>query len=167
MKTLKNLNCRTGHAATLGIILLTGVMGLTACDRSAESPAPVGEPPASAVEQAASLGEVQTTVVTDENYSLAESEIIFSDYVKKIAEATSTNGMGVWLHLGEGPDPKDRTIMRINFDTLYSTAIVDLTEDAVLTMPETNGRYQSAWLITDEHYNPMAFVEPGTYTLTL
>ena len=33
-------------------------------------------------------------------------------------------------------------------------------------MPETNGRYQSAWIITDEHYNPMAFVEPGTYTLT-
>ena len=56
--------------------------------------------------------------------------------------------------------------MRINFDTLYSTAIVDLTEDAVLTMPETDGRYQSAWIITDEHYNPMAFVEPGTYTLT-
>jgi len=56
--------------------------------------------------------------------------------------------------------------MRINFDTIYSSAIVDLTEDAVLTMPETGGRYQSAWIITDEHYNPMAFVEPGTYTLT-
>ena len=33
-------------------------------------------------------------------------------------------------------------------------------------MPETSGRYQSAWLITDEHYNPMAFVKPGSYTLT-
>ena len=33
-------------------------------------------------------------------------------------------------------------------------------------MPETNGRYQSAWIITDEHYNPMAFVKPGSYTLT-
>jgi hypothetical protein len=33
-------------------------------------------------------------------------------------------------------------------------------------MPETDGRYQSAWIITDEHYNPMAYVEPGTYTLT-
>ena len=49
---------------------------------------------------------------------------------------------------------------------MYSFAIVDLTEDVVLTMPETNGRYQSAWFITDEHYNPMAFIEPGTYTLT-
>ena len=110
--------------------------------------------------------EAQTTVVTDENYGLAESEVIFTDYVQKIAAATNTNGVGVLMHLRKGADPKDRTIMRINFDTIYSVAIIDLTEDAVLTMPETNGRYQSAWIITDEHYNPMAFVEPGTYTLT-
>jgi hypothetical protein len=116
--------------------------------------------------QAASHSEVQTTEVTDENYGQAESEIIFLDYVTKIEAATNTNGVGVFLHLKAGADPKDRTIMRINFDTIYSTAIVDLTEDAVLTMPDTDGRYQSAWIITDEHYNPMAFVKPGTYTLT-
>ena len=115
---------------------------------------------------AADVGDIQTTVVTKENYGLAESEVIFSDYVQRIAAATNSNGVGVFLHLRTGADPKDRTVMRINFDTVYSTAIVDLTEDAVLTMPETNGRYQSAWIITDEHYNPMAFVEPGTYTLT-
>ncbi len=112
------------------------------------------------------VSEVQTTVVTDENYGLAESEVIFSEYVKKISDATNSNGVGVLMHLKTGADPKDRTIMRINFDTIYSTAVVDLTEDAVLTMPETNGRYQTAWIITDEHYNPMAFVEPGTHTLT-
>ncbi len=117
-------------------------------------------------EQAAPASEVQTTVVTDENYGLAESEIILAGYVQQIAAATGTNGTGEWLHLRTGADPKDRKIMRINFDTIYSSVIVDLTEDAVLTMPETNGRYQSAWLITDEHYNPMAFVEPGSYTLT-
>lgn len=116
--------------------------------------------------QAAAVSETRTTVVTDENYGLAESEVIFSGYVQKISAATDSNGVGVLMHLKTGADPKDRTIMRINFDTIYSTAIVDLTEDAVLTMPETDGRYQSAWIITDEHYNPMAFVEPGTYTLT-
>ncbi len=108
----------------------------------------------------------EITVVTDENYALAESQIIFSDYLGKIAAVTGTNGTGVFLHLKKGADPKDRAIMRINFDTIYSTAIVDLTEDAILTMPETNGRYQSAWIITEEHYNPIAFVEPGVYTLT-
>ena len=108
----------------------------------------------------------QTTTLTEENYALAESQVILGNYVQRIAAATGTNGIGVWLHNKLGADPKDRTIMRINFDTVYSMAVVDLTEDAVLTMPATNGRYQSAWIITDEHYNPMAFVTPGTYTLT-
>ena len=140
------------------MLVVAAPVALVGCGGGTDTPAEQ--------EQAATVSEVQTTVVTDENYGLAESEVIFSDYVKRIAAATNSNGVGVFLHLKTGADPKDRTVMRINFDTVYSTAIVDLTEDAVLTMPETNGRYQSAWIITDEHYNPMAFVEPGTYTLT-
>lgn len=107
-----------------------------------------------------------TTTVTEDNYALAETQIIFTDYVKRIAAATGTNGVGVLLHSKKGADPKDRTVMRINFDTLYSFAVLDLTEDATLTMPETDGRYQSAWIITEEHYNPMAFVTPGEHALT-
>ena len=140
-------------------LLVAAPLALAGCGGGTDTPV---EP-----EQAAPVTEeAQTTLVTDENYGLAESEVIFSDYVKRIAAATDSNGVGVFLHTKFGADPKDRTVMRINFDTVYSTAIVDLTEDAMLTMPETNGRYQSAWIITDEHYNPMAFVEPGTYTLT-
>jgi hypothetical protein len=140
------------------IVVVAAVALMMGCSNSQDA--------ADTSEQAASASEAQTTVVTDENYGLAESEVIFAGYVKKIAAATNTNGVGVLMHLREGADPKDRTIMRINFDTIYSFAIVDLTEDAVLTMPETNGRYQSTWIITDEHYNPTAFIEPGTYTLT-
>ena len=138
--------------------LALSIFALAACNS--------GEAPVEAKQAAPVVEEVQTTVVTDENYGLAESEIIISDYVKRIAAVTGTNGMGEWMHFREGADPKDRTVMRINFDTLYSSVILDLTEPATLTMPETDGRYQSAWIITDEHYNPMAFVEPGTYTLT-
>jgi hypothetical protein len=140
------------------MLIASAPMALVGCGSKSDEPA--------APEQAVPVTKVQTTVVTDENYGQAESEIIFTDYAQKIAAVTGTNGIGVWMHLRQGADPKDRTVMRINFDTIYSTAIVDLTEDAVLTMPETNGRYQSAWIITDEHYNPMAFVKPGTYTLT-
>ena len=148
------------HIYKMIVLVLAAIasMALIGCEKKSDEPV---EP-----QQAAPESKVQTTVVTDENYARAESEIIFAGYVQRIADATGTNGMGVWMHLREGADPKDRTVMRINFDTLYSFAIVDLTEDAVLTMPETNGRYQSAWFITDEHYNPMAFIEPGTYALT-
>ena len=155
----------------LGILLVvfTGLILLQGCaeNQQAEAVPAAADAPASNKDNSlAPVNEVKTTVVTDENYAQAESEIIFAGYIQRIAAATGTNGMGVWLHLREGADPKDRTIMRINYDTLYSFAIVDLTEDAVLTMPETNGRYQSAWIVTDEHYNPTAFLEPGTYTLT-
>lgn len=144
----------------IGAPLLLGAGGEKAA--TAATPAEVPAP----VLAVAAGEEKQFTPVTEENYGLAESEIIFADYVQKIAATTGTNGVGVWLHLRQGADPKDRTIMRINFDTLYSTAVVDLTEPVTLTMPQANGRYQSAWIITDEHYNPMAFVKPGTYTLT-
>lgn len=106
-----------------------------------------------------------TTKVTAENYALAETQVIFTDYGKKIAAATNTNGVGVFMHNKEPLDPKDRTVMRINFDTQYSFALLDLTEEVVLTMPETGGRYQSAWFITEEHFNPMAFNKPGEYTI--
>jgi len=151
------MNKRIYRMAVL-ILVTMASMALIGCGKKSDEPV--------APQQALPVSEVQTTVVTDENYGRAESEVIFAGYVQQIAAATGTNGTGEWLHLRKGADPKDRTIMRINFDTIYSIVIVDLTEDAVLTMPETNGRYQSAWFITDEHYNPMAFVEPGAYTVT-
>ena len=108
---------------------------------------------------------ISTTILTDENFALAESQIIFKSYVSKIAAATNTNGVGVFMHNRTAADPKNRTIVRLNFDTQYSSAIVDLSEEATLTMPETDGRYQSAWFITEEHYNPMAINKPGTYKI--
>lgn len=107
----------------------------------------------------------EITKVTDENYGLAETQMIFNDYVSKIAKATNSNGTGVFMHNKKPLDPKDRTVMRINFDTQYSFIVLDLTEEATLTMPETNGRYQSAWFITEDHYNPMAFNKPGEYII--
>ncbi len=65
----------------------------------------------------------QTTAVTPENYGLAETQEIMNGYVKKIAKATGTNGTGVIMNVREGADSKDRTIMRINFDTIYSSFI--------------------------------------------
>jgi len=112
------------------------------------------------------LTEAKATVLTDENFGLAESQMIFAKYVKDIAAVTNTNGVGVFMHNKKAADPKDKTVVRINFDTKYSIAILDLKEEATLTMPETNGRYQSAWFITEEHYNPMAINTPGTYKIT-
>ena len=109
---------------------------------------------------------IKTTKVTDENYALAETQVIFTGYVNKIAKLTGTNGVGIFLHNPKGADPKDRTVMRINFDTIYSFIVLDLAEPATLVMPETDGRYQSAWFITEEHFNPMQISKPGSYKIT-
>lgn len=112
------------------------------------------------------MAEQPRTLLTPENFALAESQMIFEKYVKDIAAATKTDGVGVFMHNRKAADPKDKTVVRINFDTQYSVAILDLDNQATLTMPETNGRYQSAWFITEAHYNPLAINKPGTYTIT-
>lgn len=106
----------------------------------------------------------EITPITPENYALAESQIIFSQYKDDIAAATGTDGMGVFMTVTFELD--QRTIVRVNYDTIYTFALLDITEPATLVMPETDGRYQSAWLITEEHYNPYAMTEPGRYEIT-
>ena len=56
-------------------------------------------------------------------------------------------------------------IIRANQDTLYSGVVLDLSEPATITLPETDGRFQSMLVISQDHYS---FVEakPGTYKLT-
>ena len=105
-------------------------------------------------------------VVTDENYALSETQIIFANYRDRIIALNGGSGTGEFLHNRESADPADKTVMRTNFDTRYSICLLDLSSDATLIMPETNGRYQSAWFITEDHYNPMAINEPGTYKIT-
>lgn len=106
------------------------------------------------------------TPITPENYALAETQMIFDGYVDKISKATDTDGVGIFMHMTKAMDADDRVIVRPNFDTLYSFGVFDLTEPLTLVMPETEGRYQSAWLITEEHYNPYAINEAGEYLIT-
>lgn len=56
-------------------------------------------------------------------------------------------------------------IIRANQDTLYSAVVLDLSEPAEITLPETDGRFQSMLVISQDHYN---FVKaaPGSYELT-
>ena len=108
----------------------------------------------------------KVTTVTKANYALAETQVIFTDYAKKIAKGTCSSGVGKIMFLSQPANPKDKTIVRINFDTLYAFALLDLNSPAQLKLPETNGRYQSVWVVTENHYNPYAITKPGQYTIT-
>ena len=88
--------------------------------------------------------------VTKANYSEAETQTVFAKYITDVATATCTGSLGTILNLQKAADPKDRMVIRINFDTLYSWLIPDLTTPATFTLPQTNGRYQSAMVVNGQ-----------------
>jgi len=54
----------------------------------------------------------------------------------------------------------------MNRDTYYSGAIIDTTQGATVTIPETNGRYLSVMVVQNDHYIDQVFLEPGTHEIT-
>jgi len=92
------------------------------------------------------------------NFVRAESDVA----IKKIY---SLAGLNTWFH-NRTPTPIDQqNVIRMNRDTLYSAAVLDLSEPATVIMPETNGRYQSLHVISQDHYS-FAKIKPGRYELT-
>jgi hypothetical protein len=107
----------------------------------------------------------ELTPVTKANYAVAETEVILGDYVRKIAKGTCGTGVGEFLHQKGAMDPKERTILRPNFDTLYSFAVLDLNSPATVVLPETD-RYQILEVVNEEHWIPLETAKPGGYQLT-
>jgi hypothetical protein len=66
------------------------------------------------------------------------------------------------------PTPLDKqTVVRMNRDTLYSFAVVDLADDAVVTMPDAGDRYCSLMVVNQDHYINAILHEPGEHRITL
>ena len=106
-----------------------------------------------------------TAIVSADNYAFAETEIILGDYVQKIAKATCSDGMGVFMHLRKAMDPKDKTILRANFDTLYSMAVLDLKSPATITLPASD-RLQILEVVSADSWIPLESSKPGIYEIT-
>ena len=99
--------------------------------------------------------------ITIQNLMRAESDTMF-----RATMQSSGMGIGEIAHerqvvSADGPQP----IIRPNQDTLYSSAIIDLSEPVTVTLPEGDGRFQSVLVISQDHYN-FAYAEPGAYELT-
>ncbi len=98
--------------------------------------------------------------VNVDNFARAETDRMFA--------ALQQQGGGVnVLHHHRAPESLDeQPVIRQNRDTLYSSAIVDISGGATLTLPDSDGRYLSVMVVNEDHYINRILHEPGTYELT-
>ena len=97
--------------------------------------------------------------VTVENYDVAESDIAFNNITKFV-------GTNKFLHFPvKGFDLKNQTVVRMNRDTIYSAAIVNVSNGASITLPEAKGRYMSVMVVQNDHYIDQVFKKPGKHII--
>lgn len=95
------------------------------------------------------------------NFIRSESDLYFS------AVVAARGGVGVLGHDREMTPLDKQAIIRMNRDTLYSSAVYDLDAGPVtVTLPQTNGRFMSLQVFDQDHYTHGVHYQPGAYTLT-
>lgn len=99
--------------------------------------------------------------VTVDSFVRAETDRMFAALQ---ADAGGVNQ----LHHNRAPTPIDhQTVIRMNRDTLYSLAIVDISKGATVTIPESGDRYVSVMVVNQDHYINRVLHEPGEHTLAV
>jgi hypothetical protein len=100
--------------------------------------------------------------VTVDNFVRAETDRMFAGIM-----AANNVAINEWAH-NRVPTPLDnQPVIRQNRDTLYSAAVVDISQGATLIIPEARGRYLSAMVVNQDHYINEVFHDAGEHELTL
>lgn len=103
----------------------------------------------------------EAVTVNVDNFARAESNLAFAATQKEAGDVNT------WSH-NRVPTPFDRQpVIRQNRDTLYSAAVVNVSEGATITIPDAGDRYLSAMVIDQDHYVPHIFHGGGTHELAL
>jgi hypothetical protein len=97
--------------------------------------------------------------VTIDNFVRAESDLYFSNIVKD-------GGFGKFFHRRKPAAIDNQTVIRLNRDTLYSAAILDLDAGPVtITLPDADKRFMSLLAINENHYIPaVSYGGASTFT---
>jgi hypothetical protein len=98
--------------------------------------------------------------VNADNFARAETDRMFSEL------QTNAGGINRFLHNRLPAAIDNQAVIRLNRDTLYSFAVVDLAAGATLTLPEHGDRYVSAMIVDEDHYVNAIFHDAGVYELS-
>ena len=105
--------------------------------------------------------QAEPVIVNADNFVRAETAAQFDRVV------ANAGGVNRFFHLRE-PAPLDKqTVIRMNRDTLYSAAVVDISKGATLTVPDAGDRYMSIMVVNEDHYINKVIHEPGEHELTV
>ncbi|WP_282150758.1 DUF1214 domain-containing protein [Ruegeria atlantica] len=99
--------------------------------------------------------------VTVDNFAQAATDAELEKYV------SLAGGVNKFFHFRTPTPVENQPTIRMNRDTLYSTAVVDISEGATLTLPEVGERYMTAMIVNQDHYINNVFFGGGTYTLDI
>ncbi len=98
--------------------------------------------------------------VSADNFVRAETARMFDGALQRAR-------VNEWWHL-RGPVPLDaQTVIRMNRDTLYSSAVVDISAGATLTLPDVGDRYLSVMVVNEDHYINRVLREAGDHHLSV
>ena len=106
----------------------------------------------------AEIGEIPVTV---DNFIRVATNIEFAKYV------SLSGGVNRFFHFRDPVPIDNQPTIRMNRDTLYSAAIVDISEGATLTLPDVGERYMTAMVVNQDHYINHVFSGGGSYPLDM
>ena len=100
-------------------------------------------------------------LVNVDNFARAETHRMFSSI------AQGARGVNRWGH-NRVPTPIDQqTVIRMNRDTLYSFAVIDISQGATIALPDAGDRYLSAMVLNEDHLINAVLHEPGEHRLAV
>lgn len=100
------------------------------------------------------------TRVNVDNFARAETHRMMADLQR------DAGGINRFAHNRAPASVEQQTVIRMNRDTLYSFAVVDVSAGATLTVPDAGKRYLSVMVVNEDHYINRVFHEAGRYRLT-
>lgn len=99
--------------------------------------------------------------VNVDNFARAETDRMFADLQR------DAGGVNILLHNRVPASVEHQTVIRMNRDTLYSFAVVDISDGATITIPDHGDRYVSVMVVNQDHYVNAIHHDPGEHRLTV
>src|SRR6478672_7570673 len=96
-------------------------------------------------------------LVNVDNFVRAETHRMFAGLQR------DEGGINLFAHNRKLAPIDKQTVIRMNRDTLYSFAVVDISSGASLTVPDAGARYLSVMIVNEDHYINQVFHDPGSY----